>query len=203
MTLTLDRVLEPFFTTKTEGSGLGLPMVYGFTKQSGGHLRIYSEVGEGTTVKLYFPQALSDAVETQDDDIVPDYPEGKNEHILVVEDDAHVRQNVVGMVRSLGYRVTEARNAAEALLVLEDTDDIALLFTDIVMPGGMNGRELAKAALRRRPDLRVLYTSGYTENAIVHQGRLHPGVDLLSKPYRRQELALKLRAILSRSISGK
>ena len=195
----IERVLEPFFTTKTEGSGLGLPMVYGFAKQSRGHLKIYSEDGEGTTVKLYFPRAMSDAVETQDDDIIAGPPSGQNEHILVVEDDAPVRRNVVGMVRSLGYRVTEAINAAEALLILENTDDIALLFTDIVMPGGMNGRELAKAALRLRPDLRVLYTSGYTENAIVHQGRLDPGVDLLPKPYRRQDLAVKLHLVLARA----
>jgi len=195
-------VLEPFFTTKAQGSGLGLPMVYGFSKQSGGHLKIYSEVGEGTTVKLYFPRILTDVREALEEDIIPDYPMGSDEHLLVVEDDPHVRQNVVSMVRSLGYRVTEARNAAEALVLLDEVDDFALLFTDIVMPGGMNGRDLAMAALVRRPGLRVLYTSGYTENAIVHQGRLDPGVQLLSKPYRRQDLATKLRAVLAQGGSG-
>ncbi|WP_297772947.1 PAS domain S-box protein [uncultured Roseovarius sp.] len=194
---TIERVLEPFFTTKTQGSGLGLPMVYGFTKQSRGNLKIYSEVGEGTTVKLYFPQSESEVAEVSSEIDMPILPRGLGEHILVVEDDPHVRRNVVKMIEGLGYRVTEAMNAARALELLDVSDDIVMLFTDIVMPGGMNGSELATAALQRRPDLCVLYTSGYTENAIVHQGRLDPGVQLLSKPYRRYDLALKLRTVLS------
>lgn len=193
----LERVLEPFFTTKGKGSGLGLPMAYGFVRQSGGNLKIYSELGEGTSVKLYFPR--SDAGEIRvPQDAAPTSVQGGCEHVLVVEDNALVREHVVAMLRSFGYRVSEAENAATALELLSAVDDIELLFTDIVMPGGMNGRDLAEAALRMRPDLRVLYTSGYTENAIVHQGRLYPGVELLSKPYRRQDLALKLRAVLDR-----
>jgi len=194
-----DRVLEPFFTTKAEGSGLGLPMVFGFTRQSHGHLKVYSEPGEGTTIKLYFPRSDAGEVETPDDAQIADVRAGQGQHILVVEDDPHVRQNVVSMITSLGYRVTEARNAAEALEVLDGGEDVALLFTDIVMPGGMNGHELALAARELRPDLRVLYTSGYTKNAIVHQGRLDPGVDLLSKPYRSQDLAQKLHQVLTDS----
>ncbi|MFB9151405.1 PAS domain S-box protein [Roseovarius ramblicola] len=192
-----DRVLEPFFTTKAEGSGLGLPMVFGFTRQSHGHLKVYSEQGEGTTIKLFFPRSAAREADMSGAPGITEVPAGQGEHILVVEDDPHVRQNVVTMVASLGYRVTAATNAGEALDVLEGSDDIALLFTDIVMPGGMNGHELALAARERRPDLRVLYTSGYTKNAIVHQGRLDPGVDLLSKPYRSQDLAQKLHSVLT------
>ena len=194
----MDRVLEPFFTTKDVGSGLGLPMVFGFAKQSRGHLKIYSEVGEGTTIKLYFPRSESQPALIPEENDIPEPPPANGEHILVVEDDPHVRQNVAAMIASFGYRVTEAENAAEALEILKAADDIALLYTDIVMPGGMNGHELALAARERRPDLRVIYTSGYTENAIVHHGKLDPGVDLLSKPYRRQDLARMLHAVLSR-----
>jgi len=199
---TVEQVLEPFFTTKAQGSGLGLPMVYGFTRQSGGHLKVYSEVGQGTTVKLYFPRAGADAAETPREETPIAAPRGRGEHILVVEDEPFVRRYVVAMIQSLGYRVTEADDAARALDALAAADDIDLLFTDIVMPGGMNGRELADAATGLRPGLRVIYTSGYTENAIVHHGRLDPGVILLSKPYRRQDLAQKLRAVLDGSDRG-
>ena len=198
----LERVLEPFFTTKGKGSGLGLPMAYGFVRQSGGNLKIYSELGEGTSVKLYFPRSDADGI-CAPQDAEPASAQRGCEHVLVVEDNALVRDHVVAMLRSFGYRVSEAENAATALELLSATDDIALLFTDIVMPGGMNGRELAEAALGLRPDLRVLYTSGYTENAIVHHGRLDPGVDLLSKPYRRQDLARKLRTVLDRAGTAK
>jgi PAS domain S-box-containing protein len=192
----IERVLEPFFTTKESGTGLGLPMVFGFVKQSGGHIKIYSELSEGTTVKLYFPVATQEPDSALRTSLNTRTPRGRGELVLVVEDDPLVRQNAVAMVSRLNYRVIEAENAASALDIIERQGDIALLFTDVVMPGGMNGRELADLALQRRPDLRVLYTSGYTENAIVHQGRLDPGVDLLSKPYRLQELALKLRSVL-------
>jgi PAS domain S-box-containing protein len=195
----VERVLEPFFSTKGHGSGLGLSMVFGFAKQSGGHLKIHSELDEGTTVKLYFPQAAPDATEARPETSIEAMPKGGGELVLVVEDDPDVRRNVVVMVRSLGYGVVEAQNAAGALDLLDRQAEIALLFTDVVMPGDMNGRELAEIAVSRRPDLRVLFTSGYTENAIVHQGRLDPGVELLSKPYRRQALAMKLRAVLDRS----
>jgi len=160
---------------------------------------VYSEPGDGTTIKLYFPRSAADEVEVPSDMVIAQVPTGQGEHIFVVEDDLHVRQNVVAMVTRLGYRVTVAGNSAEALEVLEGGDDIGLLFTDIVMPGGMNGHELALAARERRPDLRMLYTSGYTKNAIVHQGRLDPGVELLSKPYRSQDLAQKLHSVLADS----
>lgn len=198
----VERVLEPFFTTKNKGIGLGLPMAFGFAKQSGGYLKIYSEVGEGTTVKLFFPASSLEGVYSPAEGAAHTTPEGRKEHILVVEDDPLVRQHVIATIKSLGYRISEAVNAAEALELLATEDDIVLMFTDIVMPGGMNGRQLADASLRLRPDLRVLYTSGYTEDAVVHQGRLEPGVQLLSKPYRRRDLALKLRAVLDQLDEG-
>jgi len=192
------RAFEPFFTTKGvgKGSGLGLSMVHGFVKQSGGHIKIYSEQGEGTTVKMYLPRANGDAlpyVEVVDDLTML----SGSEHVLVVEDDRLVREHVVQQLKSLGYRVSTAESAEPALGIIRQRDDIDLLFTDVIMPG-MNGRHLAEAATRLRPALKVLYTSGYTENAIVHHGRLDRGVDLLSKPYRRQELAQKVRKVLDK-----
>jgi PAS domain S-box-containing protein len=188
------RAFDPFFTTKEvgKGSGLGLSMVYGFAKQSRGHVRIHSEPGRGTTVRLYLPPAvtaLGAAEPSPGRGPVPGGPET----ILVVEDDPLVRQHVIGVLETLGYRVLGAANGAEAIERLHARPDIDLLFTDVVMPGGMNGRELADAAQALRPDLPVLFTSGYTEDAIVHHGRLDPDVHLLRKPYRRQELAAKLR----------
>lgn len=189
-------VFDPFFTTKASGrgTGLGLSMVYGFVKQSGGHARIYSEVGHGTTVRLYLPRAAGPA-EAQDP-ITPAAVTGGSEKILLVEDDELVRRYATDALTALGYRVFVAPDGPLALGLLKENDDIALLFTDVIMPGGMNGRELADAALAVRPRLRVLYTSGYTENAIVHDGRLDPDVRLLSKPYRRADLALAIRAAL-------
>ncbi|MAU59435.1 MAG: hypothetical protein CMI62_01755 [Parvibaculum sp.] len=194
---TLERAFEPFFTTKGagRGSGLGLSMVFGFVKQSGGHAKIYSELGEGTCVKIYLPrsQAESDAAYQPG----PERPESTGtEHVLVVEDDELVRQNVLRQLADLGYRVTGAENGVKALDILKSDASIDLLFTDVVMPGGMNGRQLAEAAVKFRPSLKVLFTSGYTENAIVHQGRLDRGVQLLSKPYRREELAAKIRKVM-------
>lgn len=193
----LAQVFEPFFTTKGlgKGSGLGLSMVYGFLKQSGGHARIYSEPGEGTTVKLYFPRAAATSP-TQPRTPAPPERRGGTETILVVEDDELVRRHVVNLLLGLGYTVIEATNGPDALVRLEQHPEIAMLFTDIIMPGGINGRQLADMATARYPRLRVLYTSGYTENAIVHHGRLDPGLALLSKPYTRHELAQKLRAVL-------
>jgi len=194
---TLRQVFEPFFTTKDvgKGSGLGLSMVFGFTKQSGGHIKIYSEPNEGTSVKLYFPRQSTG----RPTDVKPS-PEaqlkGGTEHILIAEDDDLVLQHLKKLLVSLGYRVSSAMSGSEALEVMQAHDDIALLLTDIVMPGGMNGRELAEKAQLTQPSLKVLFTSGYTENAIVHQGRLDPGVALLSKPYTRLELATKLRRVL-------
>lgn len=194
----LQRAFEPFFTTKDvgKGSGLGLSMVYGFVRQSGGHAKIYSEPGEGTSVKLYFPASSQRQVHTTASVQTNDLPTG-SEHILVVEDDKLVQTNLVSQLIELGYKVSCADNGPDALLLLQRHSDIALLFTDVVMPGGMNGRQLADRARTLRPDLPVLFTSGYTENAIVHHGRLDQGVHLLGKPYRRQDLAQKVRRVLS------
>lgn len=193
----LQQIFEPFFTTKEigKGTGLGLSMVYGFVKQSGGHIRVYSELGEGTSIKLYFPRSFADEADIalkRSNHIAL----GGTETILVVEDDALVRNYVVSQLKALGYRVLEASEAKSALKIVHQTQDIDLLFTDVVMPGGMGGRELSEAALALRPNLKILFTSGYTENSIVHNGKLDPGVELLSKPYRREQLAAKLRKIL-------
>jgi len=197
----LERAFEPFFTTKEtgRGTGLGLSMIYGFAKQSGGHLKIYSEVGHGTTVRLYLPRAsMTVEAATAPKPAQVDHPRG-GETILVVEDDADVRAYVVGQLRDLGYNVIEAVDGPRAQTILESESPIDLLFTDVIMPGGMTGRNLAERAKARRPDLRTLFTSGYTENSIIHQGKLDPGVYLLSKPYRRQELARKIREVLDAS----
>ena len=198
---TLARAFEPFFTTKDvgKGSGLGLSMVFGFVKQSGGHVKIYSEPDHGTSIKLYFPRART-AGETGPEKSTTDAILRGSEHILVVEDDDMVREHLSAQLVGLGYRVTSAANGPAALDILQKMDDIDMLLTDIVMPGGMNGRQLADKALTMRPDLKVLFSSGYSENAIVHHGRLDAGVELLSKPYRLQDLAAKVRKVLG---SGK
>jgi signal transduction histidine kinase len=195
---TLERVFEPFFTTKDagRGSGLGLSQVYGFMRQSGGHAAIYSEVGEGTTVRLYLPRhagadRVADAspearlVESENDELV-----------LVVEDDEDVRTNTVMMVRELGYGVVEAGDGNAALGVLEKQPAVRLLFTDVGLPGGLNGRQLAEKARQLRPDLVVLFTSGYARNAIVHHGRLDPGVEMIGKPFTYAALGAKIRKVL-------
>ncbi len=193
----IDKVFEPFFSTKTEGqgSGLGLSMVYGFIKQSGGHVKIYSETGEGTMVKLYLPRtrASEDALAPVDAGPVS----GGSETILVVEDDDAVRATVVELLNDLGYRVLKAPDAISALAIVESGLSIDLLFTDVVMPGPLKSPELARKARQAIPDLAVLFTSGYTENAIVHGGRLDAGVELLSKPYTRNALARRLRQVLT------
>jgi PAS domain S-box-containing protein len=194
----LERVFDPFFTTKEigKGTGLGLSMVFGFVKQSGGHIKIYSEEGHGTTVKIYLPRATGLEQTAAEAAIATAQVEGGSETVLVVEDDAMVRQYVITQVESLGYTTFEAANAAEALKLIDGNPAIDLLFTDVIMPGTMNGRLLADEAVRRRPALKTLYTSGYTENAIVHHGRLDSGVLLLAKPYRKSELARMLRMAL-------
>ena len=195
----LEKVFDPFFTTKEvgKGTGLGLSMVFGFVKQSGGHIKIYSEVGHGTTVKLYLPRATGLDHVTAEQPLAPTI-EGRHETMLVVEDDALVRNYVLTQVGSLGYATLEASNAAEALDVIDSAAAIDLLFTDVIMPGSMNGRQLADEALKRRPALKTLFTSGYTENAIVHHGRLDTGVLLLAKPYRKFDLARMIRLALDR-----
>ncbi|CAN5334883.1 hypothetical protein BH24PSE2_BH24PSE2_21050 [soil metagenome] len=199
----LDRAFEPFFTTKEpgKGTGLGLSMVYSFARQSKGHVEIHSRPGEGTRIELYLPCATVAEI-TEDLRITGRYqsiPNG-SERVLVVEDDAAVRGIAVTLLGSLGYKTTEACSGREALEILDRDTDIELLFTDIVMPGGMNGAELARKAQDHRPGLKILFTSGHTENTIVRDGRLRPGTHLLGKPYRKQELALKVRQALDEPV---
>lgn len=195
----MEKVFEPFFSTKSEGkgSGLGLSMVYGFVKQSGGHVKIYSEVGEGTTVRLYLPRAMA----SEDVEVGIDHGPltGGTETVLVVEDDDEVRATVVEMLTDLGYRVLKAPDASAALIVIESGVPIDILFTDVVMPGPLKSPELARMARERLPNIAVLFTSGYTENSIVHGGKLDAGVELLSKPYTREALARRFRHVLNNS----
>jgi CheY-like chemotaxis protein len=192
----LDRALEPFFTTKKigQGTGLGLSMVYGFIKQSAGHIMIYSEEGHGTTIKMYFPPATG-ALPVAEPVPAPTV-EGGHETILVVEDDMLVRNYVLTQLHSLGYVTLDAANANEALLLARNGHAFDLLFTDVIMPG-MNGRQLADEMAKVRPGLKVLFTSGYTENAIIHHGRLDEGVLLLAKPYRKSDMAMMIRKALA------
>ena len=193
----VDKVFEPFFSTKPEGkgTGLGLSMVYGFVKQSGGHVKIYSEIDQGTTVKVYLPRSLSNEdreIVVQSGPIV-----GGSETVLVVEDDDEVRGIVVETLTDLGYRVLTARDAQAGLTVAESGVPIDVIFTDVVMPGSMKSSEMARRAKERLPNLAILFTSGYTENSIVHGGKLDAGVELLSKPYTREALARRLRHVIA------
>jgi len=193
----LDKVFDPFFTTKEvgKGTGLGLSMVFGFVKQSGGHIKIYSEEGHGTTIRIYLPRSTGTGQSAGEAEPQAEVERG-HETVLIVEDDALVRKYVVTQVASLGYTTLEAANAAEALTIIDDGAGIDLLFTNVIMPGAMNGRQLVDEALKRRRSLKTLFTSGYTENAIIHHGRLDPGVLLLAKPYRKPELARMIRLAL-------
>jgi PAS domain S-box-containing protein len=193
----IDKVFNPFFTSKGpgKGTGLGLSMVYGFVKQSAGHVKIYSEEGHGTTVRMYLPPGAGATVAA--DIGGPTLAQGGHETILVVEDDRLVRDYVLTQLRSLGYVTLEAANGAEAVALVDAGHPFDLLFTDVIMPGAMNGRQLADEIARRRPGLKVLFTSGYTENAIIHHGRLDTGVLLLAKPYRKSEMAVMIRTALS------
>jgi PAS domain S-box-containing protein len=198
----ISQAFEPFFTTKDrgQGTGLGLSQVYGFVKQSGGYVRIYSEPYEGTTVKIYMPRFLGESQESTAPVAQSPLPiASAQELILVVEDDDDVRANTTMMLRELGHRVLEAPDGPGALRLLEDRTDVDLLFTDIGLPGGVNGRQLADRARLLRPDLKVLFTSGYALNAMAHQGRLDPGLELLSKPFSFSQLAAKIRQVLKAS----
>ena len=199
----IDKVFDPFFTSKGtgKGTGLGLSMVYGFVKQSAGHIKIYSEEGHGTTIRMYLPPGSGDSIAASDIDVSAAI-EGGHETILVVEDDKLVRGYVLTQLRSLGYVTLEAANGAEAMALVEAGHEFNLLFTDVIMPGAMNGRQLADEVAKFRPGLKVLYTSGYTENAIIHHGRLDSGVLLLAKPYRKSEMAGMIRAALSGYTNG-
>jgi CheY-like chemotaxis protein len=194
-----DKAFEPFFTTKDfgQGTGLGLSQVYGFIKQSGGHVAIESAPGAGTTVSLYLPRLTGAGLEPLRPEELEALPTGTSaETILVVEDDEYVRANAVDLLRELGYHVVEAGDGKTAVQILEGAQAIALLFTDVGLPGGMNGRQVADEARRLRPGLRVLFTTGYARDAIVHQGRLDPGIDLLTKPFTFVALATKVRTAL-------
>jgi CheY-like chemotaxis protein len=192
-----ERAFDPFYTTKGvgRGTGLGLSQVHGFVKQSGGHVKIYSEPGLGTSVKLYLPRSL--AAEAKPKQAPPTgVPAAIGEEIvLVVEDEERVRHLTVDALRELGYVVVQAADANQALTVLEMQPTVDLLFTDIVMPD-MNGRRLADIARETRPNLKVLYTTGYTRNAIVHNGVLDAGVAFLPKPFTMEQLARKVREVL-------
>jgi CheY-like chemotaxis protein len=201
----LPRLIEPFFTTKLEGqgSGLGLAMIHGFVKQSGGHVRIYSELGEGTTVKMYLPRFVTTEpehaapAEQPPERMIRDTAKA-SETVLVVEDNGQVLDYACEVLGDAGYRVVAARTAAEALALAANGVAVDLLFTDVVLGNGANGRDLADEMVRRRRGLPVLFTTGYTRNAIVHDGRLDPGVDLLEKPYTQPELIRKIRELLDR-----
>jgi PAS domain S-box-containing protein len=194
---TVERAFEPFFTTKPAGlgTGLGLSMIYGFIKQSRGHVSIYSEPGHGTTVRLYLPRAGTDAEIAGPREDPGLAPRG-SENVLLVEDDELVRRHAEATLQGLGYRVTAVESGAEALAAIGEGGPFALLLVDVVLTGGMNGRQVAEAAASLAPNMKVLYMSGYTENAIVHHGRLDQGVHLLGKPFRRAELANKVRAVI-------
>jgi PAS domain S-box-containing protein len=196
---TLARAFEPFFTTKEvgKGTGLGLSQVYGFVKQSGGHLKIYSEVGQGTTVRIYLPRLLAEEV-VEEERAEPPVPEGgREETILVCEDDDDVRAYTVEVLRELGYRVLEAHDGPSALRLLERQEGrVDMLFTDVVLPSGMTGAVVAQEVRKLRPDIKVLFTTGYARNAIVHHGRLDPGVELITKPFAYADLAARIRDML-------
>lgn len=198
----LAKAFEPFFTTKDvgRGTGLGLAQVHGFIKQSGGHIKIYSELGHGTTIKMYLPRLYTTSGEgsakpTREDIVVGEPSQNAGIVILVVEDEDRVREMSVASLREMGYTVIHASNAASALKKLDDHPETALLFTDIVMPE-MNGRQLAIEALHRRPNLKVLYTTGFTRNAIIHNGKLDAGVHFIAKPFTYVQLATKIREVL-------
>ena len=192
---------DPFFTTKEvgQGTGLGLSQVYGFVKQSNGHVKIYSEPGEGTTIRIYLPRLLDESA-VEEEAAAGTMPSGDtSEIVLLVEDDDEVRAINAAILRELNYAVIEAEDAVKALRILGSIPNILVLFTDVGLPGGMNGRQLADAALRVRPDLRILFTTGYARNAVVHHGRLDPGIELISKPFTAAALATKIRALLDKA----
>jgi CheY-like chemotaxis protein len=194
----LGQVFEPFFTTKDigKGSGLGLSMVYGFAKQSRGHVKIYSELGHGTTVRLLLPRSRRAAAAEAAPSVPQQIPRGRHELVLVVEDDPSLRALAVELLERLGYRTLAAANADDALQLATNNRDVSLLLADMVLPGGKNGAELAREVRDVRPGLAVLFMSGYTENAVIHNGRLDEGVRLLEKPFTTNLLASAVRRAL-------
>jgi CheY-like chemotaxis protein len=193
------RAFDPFFTTKPtgKGTGLGLSMIYGFARQSNGQVRIYSEVGNGTTVKIYLPRHLGEARVEDEEYENKELPRAEaGETVLVVDDEPTVRMLVGDTLSELGYRGIEAADASSGLKVLESDVKIDLLITDVGLPGGMNGKEMADEARKHRPDLKVLFITGYAENAAVTNGRLEPGMHVLSKPFPIDKLAARIRSII-------
>jgi CheY-like chemotaxis protein len=197
------RAFEPFFTTKDagKGTGLGLSQVFGFIKQSGGHVQIHTEPGQGTSIKIYLPRTTASASTAERMTAPVSLPTG-SETVLVVEDDPDVRNAVVGQIGKLGYRTLAAGTAAEALTIMGGGERIDILFTDIVLPGPMRGPELATRARRLQRAVAVLFTSGYTQNSTVNGGVLDRDALLLPKPYRREALAAKLREALGHLRAG-
>jgi CheY-like chemotaxis protein len=191
------KAFDPFFTTKeqSKGTGLGLSQVYGFVKQTGGHVKVYSEIGQGTTIKIYLPRYYAGEAERATEETSGERQIGGTETILLVEDDARVLELTAAGLRELGYTVLEARNASEALVQIGNGKSVDLLLTDIVMPE-MNGRKLADRALELRPDLKVMFMTGFTKNAVVHNGVLDAGVHFLAKPFTLEELSKKIREAL-------
>jgi len=196
----MPRIFEPFFTTKEvgRGTGLGLAQAYGFAKQSGGHIKLHSEVGIGTTVKLYLPAHEGAEPKDRRDTPPPALRGLQGETILVVEDDPDVRAFSAETLRELGYRVIEANSGPEALRLLDKEPRIRVLFTDVGLPEGMSGRQLADDARKRRPDLNVLFTTGYARDSIVHEGRLDPGIELIAKPFTANALAARIRSLIEK-----
>ena len=194
------RAFEPFFTTKPlgEGTGLGLSMIHGFARQSGGHVRIYSEVGDGTTVCLYLPRYYGDV---ESEDLAQRAAEvaraGQGETVLIVDDEPSVRMLVTEVLGDLGYAAIEATDSAAGLKILQSEARIDLLITDVGLPGGMNGRQMADAALVRRPGLQVLFITGYAENSLIGNGRLQPGMQILTKPFAVETLAMRIRDLMT------
>ena len=193
----LGHAFEPFYTTKGvgEGSGLGLSMVYGFSKQSDGHAKIYSEEGHGTAMKIYLPRAVDVAEVAEEQGRKPDV-RGDGQMVLVVEDDEKVRRLAVKVITALGYRVCEAEDGATALEAIDNTADIDIMMTDVILPGGMSGRDIADEVAVRRPEVGVIFASGYSADVIIYDGKLDEGVELSSKPYRREALARALRRVV-------
>jgi CheY-like chemotaxis protein len=195
----LSRAFEPFFTTKPlgAGTGLGLSMIYGFVRQSGGQVRIYSEVGRGTTVTIYLPRFIGQAASSSDEETMTEAPRAKpGETVLVVDDEELVRDLVVEVLDDLGYSSLQAADAAAGLKLLKSNTRIDLLVTDVGLPGGMNGRQLADAARSLRNDLRVLFITGYAENAVINHGHLEHGMQIMTKPFQMDALGIKIRAML-------
>ncbi len=195
----ISRVFEPFFTTKPigEGTGLGLSMIYGFAKQSGGQVRIYSEVGQGTTVCLYLPRHYGEIVDEAEEARIVDLSRSEQgEAVLIVDDEPTVRMLVADILNELGFTAIEVGDSAAGLRVLQSDVRIDLLITDVGLPGGMNGRQMSDAARVTRPDLRVLFITGYAENAVVGNGHLAPGMEVLTKPFAIDTMAARIRSMI-------